>query len=152
MGASTGKSRVHGYLTHMYLHLTEANIFVLFEHNRLLERDLNQNNAYKIFGNAGQKKTWDARVKYQVGFKGISGGKKQKVVIIDESDAVMFKDFLAFYNATKGENITVIGLTATAFTEYDSNEAGVKKEALELLSYQLIRTQPAHELKEPYIT
>ena len=74
-------------------------------------------------------------MKYQVGFGGISTGKKKKVVIIDESDALMFKDFLAFYNATKGDNITVIGLTATAYTEYDSKEAGVEKEALELLDY-----------------
>ena len=75
-------------------------------------------------------------MKYQVGFKGIShSSKKMKVVIIDESDAVMFKDFLAFYNATKGGNITVIGLTATAYNEYDTSEAGVEKEALELLDY-----------------
>ena len=40
-------------------------------------------------------------MKYQVGFGGINAGKKKKVVIIDESDALMFKDFLAFYNATK---------------------------------------------------
>ena len=74
-------------------------------------------------------------MKYQVDFKGISSGTKKKIVIIDESDAVMFKDFLAFYNATKRENITVIGLTATAYTEHDSNEPGVEKEALELLGY-----------------
>lgn len=59
------------------------------------------------------------------------------IVIIDESDAVMFKNLLAFHKATSDQNIFVIGLTATA---YDGKEEGLELSALKTLGYKVYRT------------
>ena len=70
------------------------------------------------------------------------------VVIIDECDAIMLRDLKAFYKATEGNNISVIGLTATAF---DKNE-GEEMDALIQLGYKIYRTDKDDEvLKEPTI-
>ena len=41
-------------------------------------------------------------------------GMAKTVIIIDECDAVMLRNLLTFYKATEAQNISVIGLTATA--------------------------------------
>ena len=70
------------------------------------------------------------------------------VIIIDECDAIMLRDLQAFYKATKGNNISVIGLTATAF---DKSE-GEEMDALAQLGYKIYRTGKDDELlKEPTI-
>ena len=83
---------------------------------------------------------------YKVGVKKPSGMAKT-VIIIDECDALMLKNLLTFYKATEAPNISVIGLTATAF---DKSE-GEEKNALEALDYKIYRTCKDDELALPTI-
>lgn len=75
------------------------------------------------------------------------GGMAKTVIIIDECDAVMLSNLLAFYKATEGQNISVIGLTATAF---DRSE-GEEKSTLEELGYKIYHTCDDDELAAPTI-
>ena len=68
--------------------------------------------------------------------------------IIDESDAIMFKNLTSFYKATNKPNVDVIGLTATA---YDGKEGGLEPQALETLGYKVYRTVDEDEIDEPEI-
>lgn len=83
---------------------------------------------------------------YRIGVKKPSGMAKT-VIIIDECDAVILKNLLTFYKATEGPNISVIGLTATAF---DKSE-GEEKSTLEDLGYKIYRTCKDDELATPTI-
>ena len=89
---------------------------------------------------------WSERVSYQVGIKIDKNFKG--IVIIDESDAISFDDFKAYYQNTKTKNIRVIGLTATAYT---GSEDGLERQALELLKYQIYKTSNNQELLDPTI-
>ena len=55
-------------------------------------------------------------------------------MIIDEIDDPMFSDIVSYYNHTKAANLTVIGLTATAF---DGNEEGNEVLAIEKMKYKV---------------
>ena len=59
----------------------------------------------------------------------------------------MFADLLAFYKAIKGENIYVIGLTATAYGKESSLEA----DALTRLDFKVYRTCNQDLTVEPTI-
>ena len=81
--------------------------------------------------NSGRK--WTERVKYQTD---LSRKKTQKntVMIIDESDERMFRDFEAFYKGTKSDKVIVICLTATAM---DDSEDHLQRDALNELGYKV---------------
>ena len=76
---------------------------------------------------------WDQRVTYQVGLH-FTRSPGKITVIIDESDAIMFDDFAGYYKSTKHNSISVIGLTATA---YSGKDTGVEKRALDKLNYKV---------------
>ena len=86
---------------------------MVFENEGLKKRDEQLNEHLKIFANA-DKNTFNKRVTYKVGINK-SSSKAKTVVIVDECDAVMLRNLLAFHKATAAKNISVIGLTATAF-------------------------------------
>ena len=110
-----------------------------------MKRDEQLNEQLKIFSNA-DKNTFKKRVTYKVGMKkGKSVAKT--IVIVDECDAVMLRDLLAFYKATKAPNISVIGLTATAFDKTEGEE----KSTLEEMGYKIYRTCKDDELVAPKI-
>ena len=118
---------------------------MVFENEGLKKRDEQLNESLKIFANA-DKKAFGKRVTYRVGVKKPSGMAKT-VIIIDECDAVMLKNLLTFYKATEAKNISVIGLTATAF---DKSE-GEEKSTLEALGYKIYHTCEEDELAVPKI-
>ena len=107
---------------------------MVFENEGLKKRDEQLNESLKIFANA-DKKAFRKRVTYRVGVKKPSGMAKT-VIIIDECDAVMLKNLLTFYKATEAKNISVFGLTTTAF---DKSE-GEEKSTLEALGYKIYHT------------
>jgi superfamily II DNA or RNA helicase len=120
--AGQGKSRVHAAITSLFLKNTNEKIFVIFENEGLMRRDETQNSQLKIFYENAQQK-WNDRVTYRTGIN-FEPNLSKGVIIIDESDAVMFKDFESYYDNTKYKNLKVIGLTATA---YSGQENGVER-------------------------
>ena len=72
--------------------------------------------------------------------------KSKSVIIVDESDDVIFADLEAFYNKISGANTKVFCLTATA---HDGKEKGSEKTALELLGFETHRNSKAGELLMP---
>jgi len=118
----------------MFFHEGNCKVNVAFENKGLMQRDQQQNELLKIFQDAASKK-WSTKVTYQVGVTKPKS-KEKTVIIIDESDAIMFKDLLAFNKAIKGENIYVIGLTATAYGKESSLEA----DAIDRLDFRVYRT------------
>jgi hypothetical protein len=118
---------------------------VVFENEGLKKRDDKLNESLKIFANA-DKNAFRKRVTYRVGMPRLSGMAKT-VIIIDECDAIMLKNLLTFYKATDAKNISVIGLTATAFDKLEGEE----KSSLETLGYKIYHTCKDDELAEPKI-
>lgn len=110
-----------------------------------MNRDQRQNELLKVFYNTGNK-TWNKRVQYQKNLNGLSNLKVPTVVIIDECDAIIFKDLLKFYKATK--NLKIIGLTATAF---DKKEDGAEIGALGKLDFRVYKTTHDDETRKPTI-
>jgi len=75
----------------------------------------------------------DSRVHYQITTK-IATNTKNGVMIIDESDEIMFKDLDVFYANTNYKNLKKICLTATA---YDGTEEGIELKTLTALQYKI---------------
>ena len=71
---------------------------------------------------------------------------KKNVVIVDESDNVIFSDLAAFYNKILGANTRVVCLTATA---HDGKELGSEKTSLELLGFETYRNSVEGKLEMP---
>ena len=111
-----------------------------------MKRDKKQNELLEIFSNSG-KKTWDKRVTYKVGVTK-SKSLAKTIVLVDECDAIMFKDLHKFYKATAAKNVFVIGFTATAF---DGKETGVELKALDSLGYKVYRSCSEDQIAEPTI-
>ena len=83
---------------------------------------------------------------YQVGVSKPKS-KEKTVIIIDESDAIMFKDLLSFYKAIKGENTYVIGLTATAY----GKESSLEGDAIKHLDFKVYRTSNEDMTVDPTV-
>ena len=130
-----GKSRIHAAITYLLLQHTSEKVYVIFHNKGLEKKDEAVNKALKTYTDSSGL-NWDDRVTYQTG---ISFEKKPKkgVIIIDESDAVMFENFKEFHDYTKARDLKVICLTATAF---DGLEEGVEREALQTLDFKVYQT------------
>ena len=65
---------------------------------------------------------------------GVSGVKKQgdSVLIVDESDEIMFRNIKTFWNKINQEERSVVCLTAAADDKY---EGGVEKQALKTMGF-----------------
>ena len=57
------------------------------------------------------------------------------VIIVDESDDVMFKDLEAFYRMIKAPKASVICFTATA----DDGNQGIEKQIVEKLGFKVYK-------------
>ena len=71
------------------------------------------------------------RLKYVVGVGSITK-KKECVLIVDESDEIMFRNLKTFWKKIKEEDRSVICLTAAADDKY---EGGVEKQALKTMGF-----------------
>jgi hypothetical protein len=70
----------------------------------------------------------DKRLHYVCSVSEIHSHKAGDIVIVDESDEVLFKDLRLFYRKTKPEDTKVIALTATAD---DGVDFGSERKVLE---------------------
>ena len=130
--AGKGKSIIHAALTYLFLHQTDYDIYVVFQHEGLLEVDKERNRKLQIYCDGARKK-YSTRVMYKTDLvrKNFT---KTCVMIIDESDDRMFKDMEAFYKATKSDKVITICLTATP---YDGDANGLQAITLNELGYQI---------------
>lgn len=112
--AGQGKSRIHAALTFLFLDRTDYDIHVVFQHDGLKKIDQERNKRLQMFCDGSQRK-WSGRVHYQTDLKRRKNSTKKAVMIVDESDEIMFRDLLEFYKSTKHERIMTICLTATAY-------------------------------------
>ena len=136
MGAGKGKSRVTAAIAYHILTLSEEDeeVHVVFSHEELKDRDYNSYNFLWAFLEASNKKLLK-RLHYQSDLKKFPTlkSKKKCIVVIDEGDEVILKDIKDFYAKTKGENIRVICLTATAD---DGDKEGVESQAFTRLGFK----------------
>ena len=70
------------------------------------------------------------------------------VIIVDESDEVMFKNLKTFWRYINYEDRRVICLTAAADDKY---EKGVEQQALEAMDFAIFRNSHIKDLKTPQI-
>ena len=70
------------------------------------------------------------------------------VIIVDESDEVMFKNLKTFWRYINYEDRRVICLTAAADDKY---EKGVEQQALEAMDFAIFRNSHIKDLKTPRI-
>ena len=73
---------------------------------------------------------------------------KETVVIIDESDQILFSNLKLFARKTLSEKIHVICLTATAD---DGFKEGAERKVLELFKFKIYRNVPQTEVSTPRI-
>ena len=109
---------------------SDTHIHIMFHSKYLMERD------EKAFS-----KNWDCfaghkdRVHYhwELDFK----VEKHDVLLVNEADAVMFKEALHFYEAYSATDITIVGFTATP---YDTSKGGdgIDKKVLDELEFDLL--------------
>ena len=79
-------------------------------------------------------KDYDARIHYVTSIDQVKT-KQNCVIIVDESDDVMFKDLEAFYKTIKSKKARVICFTATA----DDGNKGVEKQVVDTLGFKVYK-------------
>jgi hypothetical protein len=81
---------------------------------------------------------------------GIGSVKKpgECVLIVDESDEVMFKNLRTFWNKINQDDRSVVCLTAAADDKY---KGGVEEKALKTMGFKVYRNSPLVDLKPPQI-
>ena len=67
------------------------------------------------------------------------------MIIVDESDDVMFKDLEAFYKAVKVAKATVICFTATA----DDGNKGIERQVVENLGFTVYKNYKSEQMQHP---
>ena len=95
----------------------------------------------------GQDTKLEKRVTYMTGLENLKAN-KETVVIIDESDQILFSNLKLFAKKTLSEKIHVICLTATAD---DGFKAGAERKVLELFKFKIYRNVPQAEIIAPRI-
>ena len=87
------------------------------------------------------------RLRYVVGVGNVKH-EGECVLLVDESDEVMFKNLKAFWNKINKEDRSVICLTAAADDKY---EGGVEEQALKTMGFKDYRNSRLVDLKKPQI-
>ena len=119
---------------------------MVYPNKGLMNRDeREQEDLFSVFfkGNTDKKK----RLHYVVGVgKIIKTG--ECVLIVDESDEVMFKNLKTFWNKINKEDRSVVCLTAAAD---DNWKGGVEEQALKTMGFKVYRNSRLVDLKTPQI-
>ena len=110
--AGQGKGRIWVSIAYLVLMNSQENVHVIFCNEGLKARDDAEFAGFWAFHKAHRPKETQ-RLKYSTDFNGIKANKKT-TVIVDEFDALAFKDVKSFWNKTKHPNLQIICLTATA--------------------------------------
>ena len=144
--AGQGKSRIAAGIAYLILFTSNVHVYMVYPNKGLKTRDeKEQANLFTVLHSV--KPNTKKRLHYVNGIGGISK-LDECVLIVDESDEVMFKNLRTFWNKINKEQRSVICLTAAADDKY---KGGVEEEALETMGFKVYRNSRLVDLKKPQI-
>ena len=128
--AGQGKSRIAAGIAYLILDTSDVHVYMVYPNTGLKNRDFKeQEDLFKVLHKI--KPDTKKRLKYVVGVGSITK-KEECVLIVDESDEIMFRNLRTFWKKIKEEDRSVICLTAAADDKY---EGGVEEQALKTMGF-----------------
>ena len=148
--AGQGKSRIAGAAAYHILKTTNKHVYVVFANERLKKDDKDELENIWTFATS-QNKNAEKRLHYVCSLKEITKHKYGEVVLVDESDEIIFKDLVLFYQKTKAPETKVICLTATADDGFKEGSEHKVLEALKFKVYQNSDNEESIDENQPKI-
>ena len=130
-GAGKGKSRVAAALAFYFMKNSRLPVYIVFANDGLMNRDKDQCKDLWQYAQGVDEKII-GRIHYITDISSIPSN-KISVVIVDESDDIMLKNPIGFYNQVKKPGIRVICLTATPDDGYS---AGAERNLISLMGFK----------------
>jgi hypothetical protein len=144
--AGQGKSRIAAALAYFVLNHSPVQVHLLYPNKGLRKRDEREYAGLFSVLFRTEPKT-KSRLHYAHGVSGVKGG-GESVLIVDESDEVMFGNLRAFWQMINQPERKVICLTAASDDDYDK---GVERKALEAIGFKVYKKSPLRDRTPPTI-
>ena len=130
--AGQGKSRIAASIAYVVLNHSEAQVYMVYPNKGLKSRDEKEYAGFfsVLFKSEANTKP---RLHYIKGMTSIRTS-EDSVLIVDESDEVMFKNLLGFWRQINHPNRKVVCMTAASDDKY---EKGVERQAIEAMGFKV---------------
>ena len=144
--AGQGKSRIAAGIAYLILATSDVPVYMVYPNKGLRNRDeREQADLFTVLHKI--KPDTKKRLHYVVGIGSVKKS-GECVLIVDESDEVMFKNLKTFWNKINKEGRSVVCLTAAADDKY---KGGVEEKALKTMGFKVYRNSRLVDLKPPQI-